>query len=140
MTSRSARAIARAVASDCADADGDFLRPLNPEGWGWGIPRSGRITGGEMWRTRRGIPRGPRDQGGANKSTGAGGLMMMGDGAGRMQGGNATISLTNALEWAALLCAWTLRECAKVLPLAATTAEQEKTPRKLSDIWTRAAN
>ena len=57
---------------------------------------------------------------------GPGGLLMMDDAAGRMQGGSATISLTNALEWAALLCAWTLRETAKVLPIA-PTAEQGKT-------------
>ena len=57
---------------------------------------------------------------------GPGGLLMMDDGAGRMQGGNETISLTNALEWAALLCAWTLRETAKVLPMAAPAAEQEE--------------
>ena len=51
-------------------------------------------------------------------AVGPGGLLMMDDAPGRMQGGNATISLTNALEWAALLCAWTLRETAKVLPIA----------------------
>ena len=59
-------------------------------------------------------------------AVGPGGLLMMDDAAGRMQGGSATISLTNALEWAALLCAWTLRETAKVLPIA-PPAEQGKT-------------
>ena len=54
-----------------------------------------------------------------------GGLLMMDDAAGRMQGGDAGIPLTNAIEWAALLCAWTLRQTAKVLPIAAP-AEQEK--------------
>ena len=58
-------------------------------------------------------------------AVGPGGLLMMDDAPGRMQGGNATISLTNALEWAALLCAWTLRETAKVLPIA-PTAKQGK--------------
>ena len=98
-------------------------------------------------------------------AVGPGGLLMMDDSAGRMQGGNATISLTNALEWAALLCAWTLRETAKVLPIAPPAesgafAQREsgggyrhpptppdahppcrkKTALRQSDIWTRAAN
>ena len=53
------------------------------------------------------------------------GLLMMDDAAGRMQGGDAGIPLTSAIDWAALLCAWTLHETAKVLPIA-PLAEQGK--------------
>ena len=49
-------------------AGGKSLSPrpraeLNPEGRGRDIPLSGRITGGGMWRARRGIPRGRREAG-----------------------------------------------------------------------------